>query len=431
MVRGWSRLMSWCWILAGGLLLPAAEPSRSVFIEPIEFDITSEHGLMHRDTSNLAEPGERWDEPEWQLGRSYVVPFSHDGGKEARVEGRLKLKVEGVKPGSLIRIRGLSHETGFNLAGEAVVPEEKKEGDKESKKPADGPLTVVAAVKATEGLGPKVRRVSKPIAWFAEVKPPGDAKPTKHDLGTTAPLVGFVLRGKPKLTDEKRGTVTPKRLSVAVDRYVNAYENAGDNPSSLAVVAELVGRMGKHYLPTRHYEEEQAWNVPETWTMKDPGASCFSIISYSINLLNMVGQEGEYDLVTYTATLENPTKAVIGSLGTPTVRKPAIGDYWQLFLVDDRNTRLGQAGGLGGVNFYEAVMRYKYGGRTYYMPGGTSRVYTNPDDILRVFRTMAWARYDNWKKEWRVVRVVHTYVRPGEGSPYGVDVSEVSSPRSE
>lgn len=419
--------MSWFWIISSGLLLSAAEPSRSVFIEPLELDITSEHGLLHRDTNNLAEPGERWDEPEWQLGRSYVVPFSHDGGKNARLAGKLKLKVEGVKPGSLIRIRGLSHEPGFNLAGEAVISAEKKEGEK----PADGPVTVVAAVKATEGLGSKVRRVSQPIVWFAEVKPPGDGKATKHDLGTTASLVGFVLRGKPKLTEEKRGTVTPKRLSIAVDRYVNAFENAGENPSSLSVVAELVGRMGKHYLPTRHYEEEQAWNVPETWTMQQPGASCFSIITYTINLLNMVGHEGEYDLVTYTATKENPTKAVIGSLGTPAVRQPVIGDYWQLFLVDDRNTRLGQVGGLGGMNFYEAVLRYKHAGRTFYMPGGTSRVYDNPDDILRVFRTMVWAKYDNRRKEWKVVRVVHTYVPPGSGSPYGVDVSEVSAPRSE
>ncbi|MFM7112079.1 MAG: hypothetical protein ACKO26_13115 [Planctomycetota bacterium] len=426
--------MSWCWIAASCLL---SMPCGQVFIEPIEFDITSEHGLMHRDTANLAEPGERWDEPEWRFGRSNIVPFTHDGGKQARLAGRLKLKVEGVKPGSLIRIRGLSHEPGFNVAGEVVVsPGDDNAGDdgdddEAAAKKHAGPVTVVAEVKAGEGLGTAVRKISQPIVWFAEVKPPGEGKASKHDLGPTSPLVGYVLRGRPKMTDQKRGVVTPRRLSIAVERYNNALANAGENPSSLAIVAELVGRMGKHYLPTRHYEEEDAWNVPETWVMKDPGASCFSIISYSINLLNMVGQEGEYDMVTYTATLENPTKAVLGSLGSPPVRKPAIGDYWQLFLVDDRNTKLGQAGGLGGVNFYEAVMRYKFGGRTYFMPGGTSRVYTNPDDILRVFRTMAWARYDNWKKEWRVVRVVHTYVRPGEGSPYGVDVSEVSSPRQE
>lgn len=427
--------MSWCWIAAAGLLISGVEPTRKIFIEPLEFDITSEHGLMHRDTTNLAEPGERWGEAEWRIGRSYVVPFSHDGGKDALVKGRLKLKVAGVKPGSLIRIRGLSHEPGFNVAGEVELPGEEEvagEAAKTAKVRFVGePVTVVAEVKASEGLGAKVRRVSKPISWFAEVREPGEAKPSKHDLGTTAPLVGFVLRGKPRMTDEKRGTVTPRRLSIAVDRYIAAEANAGENPSSLAVVAELVGRMGKHYLPTRHYEDEQAWNVPETWVMKDPGASCFSIITYTINLLNMVGHEGDYELVTYTANLENPTRAVIGSLGTPVVRKPAVIDYWQLFLVDDRNSRLGQAGGLGGVNFYEAVLRYKFGGRAYYMPGGTSRVYTNPDDILRVFRTMAWAKYDVWWKEWRVMRVVHTYVRPGHGSPHGVDVSEVAAPKQD
>ncbi|MFN5330043.1 MAG: hypothetical protein ACK5DV_12760 [Planctomycetota bacterium] len=414
--------MSWCWILFSGLLLSELDASpRGVVLEPLEFDITSEHQLLHHDGPTLVNPGNRWNEPEWSQGRPYVVPFSHDGGKDARLTGKLKLRVSGVAPGSEIRLRGLSHEPGFNVDGQLIVPADAPAGTNSDER------IVEATMRAMAPVGSKVRKIRDSIVWFAEVRPIGNEEISKHDLGSTGPLVGYILRGKPKLADEARGTVTARRLDIAVERYTVAHDNAGDNPSSLAVVAELVGRIGKHYLPTRHYEAEGAWNVPETWTMSPPGASCFSIITYTINVLNMVGQEGEFELVTYTARQNAPEKAVIGSLGEPPVRQSTWNDTWQLFLADDRNTRLGQVGGLGGMNFYEAVLRYKHGGQTYFMPGGTSRVYTNPDDILRVFRTMVWAKYDNRKNEWKVMRVVHTYVQPGGGSPRGVDVSAVNA----
>jgi hypothetical protein len=100
-----------------------------------------------------------------------------------------------------------------------------------------------------------------------------------------------------------------------------------------------------------------------------------------------------------------------------------LGDTWQVFLFDDKNTRYGYMGGSGGANYYEAVLRYKVGTRTFYMPGGTNRIYENPDDVLKVFRTMAWARWDYRAKEWRVMRVIHTYTGVGRDSPTGIRFS--------
>jgi hypothetical protein len=103
---------------------------------------------------------------------------------------------------------------------------------------------------------------------------------------------------------------------------------------------------------------------------------------------------------------------VRGGLGDPPQFKKVGGARWQLFLIDQRNTRQGQVGGVGGVNFYEAVLELDWRGKRYYYPGGTDRVFDAPAAILQVFHTLAWTEYDERLRDWVVREVQHTYVSP-------------------
>src|SRR5262249_478741 len=96
------------------------------------------------------------------------------------------------------------------------------------------------------------------------------------------------------------------------------------------------------------------------------------------------------------------------------------GETWQLLLTDENNTRKGQVGGAGGMNYYEAALSFTWKGKTYYYPAGTDRVYDSSDMVIRIFRTLAWAAYDH-RLDASVARAVaHTYTPPGRKQPESV-----------
>ena len=375
-------------------------------------DIVSEHGNMHRDGPSITEPGEPWTGPEWT--NTSVKPFSHSGG-DAVLRAEVEVDVRSIAPGAVVRLRGVSTEPGYNMLGELVVPISWTGED------ANG--THKAMVSGINPIGSGVRKIANVIDWYAEVREPGVGQPWVEFLGRTGTLTGYVLKNISRSADQIKGKPTPRRLEMAVNVYAVAESNMGRKAHPLALAGDVVRMQGRYYLPTRHYEPEDAWKMPETWSMRPPGASCFSIISNSILVLEMVGHPGEYDLTTFTSSPNSPSRAVEGSLAEPPFVQTVWGDTWQVFLFDDRNTRFGHSGGTGGANYYEAVLRCKVGDRTFYMPGGTNRIYERPDDILRVFRTMAWARWDYRSKEWRVMRVIHVYTGNGQDSPTGIRFS--------
>jgi hypothetical protein len=354
-------------------------------------DVVSEHGTMHRDGPSITEPGDPWTGPEWTT--TSVKPFSHDGDN-AVLKAEVEVDIRSIAPGSVVRLRGMSTEPGFNMLGELVVPI--------SWTGTDPNGVQKALVTGINPIGSGVRKINNVIDWYAEVREPGVRQPTVEFLGRTSPLTCWVLKGAPRNATEVKAKPTPRRLDYAVNVYSTAEDNMGRKAHPLALAGDVVRMQGKHYLAIRHYEPEDAWRISETWSMRPPGCSCFSIINNSILVLEMVGHPGDFDLA------------------EPAYTQSVLGDTWQVFLFDDRNTRYGFMGGTGGANYYEAVLRYKVGSRTFYMPGGTNRIYENPDDVLRVFRTMAWARWDYRAKEWRVMRVIHTYTGVGRDSPIGI-----------
>jgi hypothetical protein len=358
--------------------------------------------LICRNTSDLLTGGERYPRVTWVNEPRRNAPVTHTAGSAARVRATITVRLAGVGGGTPYVLQGFSAEPALCFRRKGTLP---------------AGAEVVLALEAAHPLGKAVRKIRAPITWSLTVYREASGAAT-IDLGGTGPHVVYTTLGTPRDTADPLGVVTDVRMDLAVERVAAALAQAGDAASPPRIVYHLMKQNGEHYHPARHYGRARAWKVPETWGMKPRGASCISIVEFVVLLCKMIGIEGSVAMTAYYARPENPLAPVQGGLGdVPLFKRGFDNETWQLFLVDDTNSNRGQAGGVGGMNYYEAVLAYEWRGERYYYPGGTDRVFDSPDKVLRVFRTLAWARYDAGLRNWVVMEVVHTYVRPGGTYP--------------
>jgi hypothetical protein len=368
----------------------AEEGSSSAVIRSLEF--TSDHRLICRNTTNLVSGGERYPELQWRRSPAANAPITHTVGVRVRV--RLALELPDVLPGTPYHLLGDSDEPSLCFQRDGVL---------------GGGTAAVVECEAVNPLGRAVRKICQPIRWTL-VLHPETADPRTIDLGSTGPHVLYTTLGTPRVGRDPRSQVTDLRMELVVQRVAAAQEKVGFDAPAPRLVYELMRQNGKHYWPPRHYGEELAWRVPETWTLDPPGASCISIVEFVGLMCRMTGLPGETTTAAFYARADDPLQPLRGGLGDPPqFKKGPDGETWQLFLVDEMNTRKGRAGGRGGMNYYEAVLEYEVGGKRYYYPGGTDRVFDRPIQVVRIFRTLAWATWDAAAKEWVVREVVYTY----------------------
>lgn len=375
----------------------------------VALEFTSDHNLLCRDGTDLLSHGGRYPDVEWSAKQpNFVAPMSHTQGKT--VEARILIHLSWVPVGSKIRVVGQSENEAFAFEGTGVV--EEMGGD---------PRKAVVHVKGKKLLPAQMRKLEANIHWMATLEIPGEnAKP--FDLGATEGILCFLTRGIPRRGNEESSAVTQMRIRESYSRLATALETGPENPSAVAIVHALTSYCGKWYNPKIHMERFDAWRVPTTWRSRQAGASCISICNYCSLIFDQIGMEGAISQVEIWASPEQPTTAQIGGVDSEDFFKN-IGPYQcQLFLADDRNTRLGQVGGWGGMNHYEGCIVFNYNNRTYYFPGGTDRVYEDKNTVLYIFRTLVWARYDNSRKEWQVVQVVKTYTPPRNGAPANCEI---------
>jgi len=372
-------------------------------------EFTSDHNLLRRDGTDLLTCGERYPDIEWSAKNpEFVAPMTHTQARH--MEARLLLRFNRLPQGTIVKVKGDSENLAFQFEGEGKIEE-------------TGPFASAAVVyvKSKDLLPAQLRRLQATIQWSGTVQVPGE-NPREIDLARTGPHVCYLTRGTPRRGDETPSGVTARRLQVSYERLAIALENAVENPSSVAIVHALTSYIGRWYNPKQHFDRENAWYVPSTWKLKTPGASCISICQYCMLILDQLGMEGNYKIVALYARPDNPDRALEGGVEADSITKNVGRQQWELFLVDDRNTRLGQLFGWGGMNYYEACLTYEWEGKTYYMPGGTDRIYDNKNTVLKVFRTLAWARWDSWRKEWQVMQIVRTYTPPGRGAPPNCEI---------
>jgi len=372
-------------------------------VEALEF--LSDHNLICRNTDDLLSGGERYPAVEWSRTPPRNAPITHTAGATARIKARLRLSLDLARlpaEGKWI-LEGVSPEKALCFRREGSLPLE---------------ATSDIEVEASEPLGQAVRKLQQPIRWQLSLP---DSKKPALELGQTGPHTIYTTLGIPRLTDDPVCQVTDVRMELVVRRVGRAQAAVGLDASPPRLVNELVKQSSKTYQPTRHYSRDRAWKVPESWTMNPPGASCIAIVDFVTLLCNMSGMEGEAAMTAFHALPDKPARALRGGLGDkPQFKRSPGGQQWQLFLVDDSNSADGQPDGRGGMNFYQAALQYEWKGGTYYFPGGTGRVYDDPDQVLKLFRTLAWARYDAQLREWVVMEVVHNYCRRNERRPASV-----------
>ncbi|MBV9124909.1 MAG: hypothetical protein JO112_16265, partial [Planctomycetes bacterium] len=318
------------------------------------------------------------------------------------IKARITLNIEGLEQPAPFLLQGSSLEPALCFTRKGTLT---RNGD------------LVLELEAGNSLGRAVRKIRRTITWTLTLTPGGKAAQTLS-LGFTGPHVVYTTLGVPRLTRDPATVVTDLRMEVTVRTVAAAMAKAGESASPVCILHEMMKQFSAYYVSTRHFSRETAWKVPACYEREPKGASCISIVEFVYLAAQMIGLEGKVTLTAYYARETDPHRAIQGGLGDPPVyRRGYDGETWQLFLVDLNNTRNGQQGGVGGMNFYEATLEYEWNGEKYYFPGGTNFVYDSPDKVLLVFRTLAWARWEPALGDWVVMEVVHTYTRSGKERP--------------
>lgn len=395
----------WLSVILAHLALAHADeaPPPRADIQALQF--TSDHRLLRENTEDILASGQRYPEVQWLASPRRNAPITHTGGESVRIKIKITLSLVGMKPETPFELRGTSAEAALCFRKEGKVPADKE---------------VVLDLESDKPLGRLVRKIKQKIAWTLTIQPGTKAAATL-ELANTGPHVVYVTLGTPQVSEDPLSAVTDIRMELAVQQFAAAMKKAGPSASSARILHEFMKRIGGPYLPSRHYPRKKAWKVPESWTMKPPGASCVSIAEFGVLACHMIGIEGTASTGAYYAKPDEPRKAVFGGLGDPPITKKVPGgETWQLFLVDENNSNQGQVAGVGGMNYYEAVVEYQWKNKTFYFPAGSERVFDNPEQVLKVFRTLAWAHWDDQVGDWVVMEVVQTYVAAGEERPDSV-----------
>lgn len=368
----------------------AAEPAGPrARLESIAF--VSSHHLLCQNTRDLLSGGTRYPTTEWLRQPSRNVPLTHTGSQRVRL--RVMLHVEGLSKRAPFVLIGRSKEPGLCFRKTGRI------GNGDSK----------VEVEAGVILGREIRTLDGPIAWTLELDP-GASLVQTLPLGETGPHRIYVTRGTPKGMADPLSVVTEIRMERAIEVVRAALAKSGQGASDARLVHEVMKLNARYYRPSRHYARDHAWLVPESWALEPAGASCISIVWFVDLVCKMIGVEGETRLIAVYGDPERPHHALGGGLGDHPLRKTATdGSVWQLFMVDESNTNRGGVGGVGGMNYYEAALEYRFKGRRYYLPGGTDTILDSPDGVLWVFRSLAWARFDPYLQNWVVTEVVGTY----------------------
>jgi hypothetical protein len=130
---------------------------------------------------------------------------------------------------------------------------------------------------------------------------------------------------------------------------------------------------------------------PNIWTFADEidiGGQCIDIVRFVQALIDMVGCPGDAQAVVVWAKPDSPFDAIEslwgeGAMSSIPGRHSPTGGWLTATLLD----------GDYHSNNFEAALKFKHGGKLAYYPGGVDAILRTPDQVLRVFRCLAWTQY--------------------------------------
>ena len=364
---------------------------------------------------SLAQHGEQLPDVEWTLDSPQAIIMQGIGSE---LSGTVGFRIEGVEVGSKIAVKGVAKNYyAFDLSGEMFL---------EQLSSTDGLVQV--EVKSSRALPQSLKRLDDEILWTVSVTTPdGKTAALKADQSARVSCYLVFSDNHDNLVDGAEPT--PNRIEHSYYRFQSAtgYLTLAYGLPNMA--HSLNRQVSRYYNPANHYTNETCWNVPRSWGVRGGGASCISISRYCQHVLLVLGFPGKVEVDAFWAKPSNPREAIGGGTDAPDIYSSSRSGSLKLYLVDGRNTAGGGSGGYGGMNNYEGALIYtSERGEVYYYPGGTQHMYRNKNQILSVFKSLAWARYDYRARQWQVVQVIAAY-QGGVGSAASARSSSASGNR--
>jgi hypothetical protein len=310
---------------------------------------TSDHGVM-KDHSEGWENAGMVAKPEWSVNPSGDVvskPISQSRNTSISVAVSLNVLPLGA-PSAPVSLRGESDEPALKFDYNGSM-----QGGLQQTVP------ITSAGKLPDSI--TVLR-NKQVRWKMKWRD------WEHEIGRTAHTI-YVIMAMPRKVD-----VTSKRMAKAIE------------------IIEPLGTLDPHGIVRGIMAN---WNVyrlgvplrPNIWTFADEisiGGQCIDIVRFVQALIEMVGCPGDADAVVIWARPAAPTVAIespwgMGSMSS--VPRRVVGGELQFCTLLDGDYH---------SNNFEAALKFGHGGTLAYYPGGVRGVLNTPDEVLRVFRCVAW-----------------------------------------
>jgi hypothetical protein len=311
---------------------------------------TSDHGVLKDNDSDWSNSG-LVVEPEWSVDKAGKVvskPVSHTMDTSVSVSASLGL-VPVSAPAANAKLRGASSEPALNFDFSGTL---------------QGGLNQTVLMTSAGKLPNGVAALkNKEIVWSLSMGG------WDHEIGRTAHTF-YLTMAAPLVPQE----MTVKRLRTAIE----IIEPLGTNDPH-----EIVKGIMKNW---NVYELSVPLHKP-VWSFADDietGGQCIDIVNFVQALIQAVGSPGQADAVVVWAIPSAPQTAIEspwGMGGMPLIPTRVV------------NSRLQHCTLLDGAyhsNNFEAALKFNHGGTLAYYPGGVHAIYQTPDQVLRVFRCMAW-----------------------------------------
>lgn len=388
----------------GRVSLVSMKAGEKAELDTIKF--TSDHDVLLDETKDpVSNKGKRYDAVEYKRDSEYNAPISHTMDQKVKLD--LTFTRGGVAQGTDYKIVGTSTSDGLQFDTEFT---------------AGNSNSVVVSLESTKKLPRQVTSFPGEIEWSMVLNPNDPDKKVVLPMGKTKHTV-YVTYDKPRIptvpppppgvpappSDQFKPTVA--RMKIVTDVVGKGYEKAKDAVKNNTVKEPNTVRIAFQTLKLHVFNPnneitgdnnplktpEYAWLVPKYWTEDYPGShatgdsskkggDCISGATFTMFALYLAGIPGDINATGISATVAKPTKATIWTAADRT-RKSALAvpvdDEWLVHI--DRNDIM---------NLFEAVVVITPTGSTksYFIPSGVTPplVYTNPDDVLSVFKEFGW-----------------------------------------
>ena len=332
-------------------------------VKLVAISYLSDHGLLRDHDASWEARGDLIREPEWTPARQ--APISHTLGTAVTLRLELQVGPAGAAP------------TRVTLKGDGP-------GEVDFQRELElAPGKVTVELTSSGALEKSVQELELAIDWSLSqpgllVAPARTTTRTFVTMGTPEEAGGWGERG-----------FTVRRMSKAV-QSVGAIKSLDPHE----VVTGVMKRWNEFNLEVAF---RNAWELGDE--TRDPktgaliGADCQTIVRYTRLLIKQAGVPGQAEFVVIYGQCTDPKKGLESldarqHMGRPLQwhneqfpkARDAARERWAAYLID----------GAGGINNYEAALRFTHDGRKHYYPGGVPAVMDDPDQVIKVFTSMSW-----------------------------------------